>query len=254
MRKLAIALIPLLILSFIVGGIACDDDDEGTPTPTPVVTPTTDLEVADAADARDAALAYLRQHEPQNAPVSGITWREEDVTPPGLVGAATKEFTADEWTIRISYPVVLPENTVYEVVVSSATLGWHWKGNVKADGSVEVSIEASCDDFYDQAAISKEVAVAVGDSFTVTLCSNPSTSFQWWESAQISDNTVLQQTDHQFVMAHREPLPPPGTPGEEVWTFKALKEGSSTISVEYSQPWEGGEEGEWTFVLTVVVE
>jgi inhibitor of cysteine peptidase len=251
LKKLILVLAALLLVTLPTSAACGDDDDEGIPTPTPVITPAEDLEVADAADARNATLAYLREHEPQNAPVSSITWREEDVTHTGLVGAATKEFTADEWTIRISYPVVLPENTVYEVVISSATLGWHWKGNVKADGSVEVSIEASCDDFYDQAAISKEVEVAVGASFTVTLCSNPSTGFQWWESAQIGDNTVLQQTDHQFVMAHPEPPPPPGTPGEEVWTFKVLKEGTSTISVEYDRPWEGGKKAEWTFILTV---
>ncbi len=120
--------------------------------------------------------------------------------------------------------------------------------------SKQVSIEMSCDDFYKQAAISKEVEITVGDSFTVTLCSNPTTGFQWSETAQISDQTLLQQTDHQLVMPGPEPPPPPGTPGQEVWTFKALKEGKSTISMEYSRPWEGGEKGEWTFFLTVTVK
>jgi predicted secreted protein len=50
----------------------------------------------------------------------------------------------------------------------------------------------------------------------------------------------------------RGPPPPPGTPGQEVWTFNALKAGESTISLDYS--WLGGEKGEWTFVLNVVVE
>ena len=45
-----------------------------------------------------------------------------------------------------------------------------------------------------------------------------------------------------------------GTPGQEVWTFEALKKGSSTVSLEYDRPWEGGEKGEWTFELTVVVK
>jgi len=115
-------------------------------------------------------------------------------------------------------------------------------------------VNVSCDDFMADQHISKEVQVAVGDSFTVTLCSNPSTGFLWSESAQISDQTVLQQTDHKLVTPESEPPPPPGTPGQEVWTFKALKKGTSTISMEYSQPWEGGEKGEWTFVLTVVVK
>ncbi|GAJ15320.1 unnamed protein product [marine sediment metagenome] len=95
--------------------------------------------------------------------------------------------------------------------------------------------------------------VSVGDSFTVTLCSNPTTGFEW-ESAKISDQTVLQQVDHKFVGPESEPLPPPGTPGQEVWTFKALKKGTSTVSIDYSRPWEGGEKGEWTFALTVTVK
>lgn len=114
------------------------------------------------------------------------------------------------------------------------------------------SVEASCDDFMQQKDISKEVTVAVGDSFKVTLCSNATTGFQWSESAQISDTTVVQQTDHKFVSPETEGLV--GAPGKEVWTFKALKKGTSTISMEYGRPWEGGEKGEWTFDLTVVVE
>jgi len=94
------------------------------------------LAIENAADARDAALAYLRESEGENAPGPGIVWQEEDVTPPGWVGGVFKEFTSDDWTIEVSYPVVLPEDTVYEVVLTSIKLGWYWKGKVKADGSV----------------------------------------------------------------------------------------------------------------------
>jgi len=117
----------------------------------------------------------------------------------------------------------------------------------------QVSVEASCDDFMKLKHISKEVEVNPGESFTVTLCSNPTTGFQW-ESAKISDQAVLQQIEHRFVSPESEPPPPPGTPGQEIWTFKALKEGNSTISIEYSQPWEGGIKAEWTFALTVAVK
>ncbi|GAH66540.1 unnamed protein product [marine sediment metagenome] len=104
--------------------------------------------------------------------------------------------------------------------------------------------------------ISQEVEVAVDGSLTLTMYSNPTEGRQWSE-AQISDQAVLQQTDHKLVMPEVEGdmPPPPGTPGQEVWTFKALKEGKSTISMEYTHPWEGGEEEPMlTFVLTVVVK
>jgi len=117
----------------------------------------------------------------------------------------------------------------------------------------EVSIEVSWDDFMKEQHISKEVEVAVDGSLTLSMYSNPTEGRQWSE-AQISDQTVLQQTDHKLVMPKPEPPPPPGTPGEEVWTFKALKEGTTTISMEYTHPWEGGEkEPMLTFALTVTV-
>ena len=119
--------------------------------------------------------------------------------------------------------------------------------------SKQASIDFSCDDFMKDQHISGETEVSVDGSLTVTLCSNPTTGFQW-ESAQITDQTVLEQVDHKFVSPESEPPPPPGTPGQEVWTFKALKEGESTISIAYSRPWEGGEKGAWTFTLAVVVK
>ncbi len=103
------------------------------------------LEVRSAAEAVDVALTYLLEREPQNAPDPDIVWHEEDVTPKDeaghpVPGAVHREFTSDEWTITVSYAVLPLERTVYHVVVSSIKLGWHWKGDVKADGSlVEVS-------------------------------------------------------------------------------------------------------------------
>lgn len=96
--------------------------------------------VGDATEARDVALNHLRVHKDQDTPSEGAAWEEVDVTPPALIGAATKQFTYDSWIIRVSYPVVLPENTVYQATVLNTDLGWQWKGSVKADGTVtEVS-------------------------------------------------------------------------------------------------------------------
>ena len=93
-------------------------------------------EVKDAGDALDAALTYLREHEAQNAPGAGIEWQAEDVTPQEQEGVGIKEFTCDEWTVTVSYPVVPPENALYQVVVSSSKLGWHWKGTGEPVGSM----------------------------------------------------------------------------------------------------------------------
>jgi inhibitor of cysteine peptidase len=120
----------------------------------------------------------------------------------------------------------------------------------------QVWVEVSCDDFTEEQHISKQVEVNVGDSFTAILCSNPSTGFQWSETATISDQSVLEQTGHKLVPPEGKGggPPAPGTPGQEEWTFKALKKGTSTVSIKYSRPWEGGEKGVWTFNLTVAVK
>ena len=115
-------------------------------------------------------------------------------------------------------------------------------------------VEVTCDEFYDNHHINQILEVKAGETFEVKLCSNPTTGFQWSEEAQISVPAVLKQEDHKFIGPESEPPPPPGTPGQEIWTFQALKQGSSEISLEYSQPWEGGEKGEWTCTVNVVVK
>ncbi len=122
--KLYLVIVTLSLVALLVG--ACT----GQPGPTP------ELEVRDAAEARDTAISYLRAHVGENAPAADIEWDAENVTPPGLIGQGTTAFTSDEWTITVSYPVVPPENAVYEVVVSSIKLGWHWKGTIEPDANV----------------------------------------------------------------------------------------------------------------------
>lgn len=117
--------------------------------------------------------------------------------------------------------------------------------------SREASVELSCDDFMESTSIEEQVEVAADGTITVTLCSNATTGFEWTESASISDRVVVGQTSHEFT-------PPsgnvPGAAGEETWTFKALQKGTAEVSMEYSQPWDGGLKGEWTFTLEVTVK
>ena len=124
--------------------------------------------------------------------------------------------------------------------------------DVSRDESQVRSVDVSCDDFMSNQHISREAEVAVGDLFRVTLCSNQTTGFSWSELVQIGDETIVEQMGHEFVAPQNGQLV--GAAGQEVWTFKALKEGTTSISVEYSQPWEDGTKAEWTFELTVTVK
>lgn len=112
-------------------------------------------------------------------------------------------------------------------------------------------IEISCDDFMNNNHISKDVEVTTGSSFTLTLCSNPTTGFDW-EEAEIGDQTVLEEESREFVSPEAENIV--GGAGKVIWTFKALKKGTTEVSIDYSRPWEGGEKGHWTFEMTVVVK
>jgi predicted secreted protein len=86
----------------------------------------------------------------------------------------------------------------------------------------------------------------------VTLCSNPSTGFQWSENAEISDPAVLGQYRHEFLPNEGNGVV--GAAGSDVWKFRSLKKGTSGIHFEHSRPWEGGEKGEWTLELVVTVK
>jgi len=97
------------------------------------------------------------------------------------------------------------------------------------------TISISIDTFQNQPHIDAVMNAAVGEELTVTLGSNPTTGAQWSEDAEISDESVVRQTSHIFIGPGIEK--PPGTPGEEVWTFEALKKGTTTIFLEYSRPW-----------------
>ena len=115
----------------------------------------------------------------------------------------------------------------------------------------QASVELSCDDFTSNYPIKREVEVSAGGVVTVILCENRTTGFQWSETAQITDTAVIEQTAYKFTPAGSDLL---GAAGEGKWTLKALKKGTTKVSMEYSQDWAGGLKSEWTFELTVVVK
>jgi predicted secreted protein len=102
----------------------------------------------------------------------------------------------------------------------------------------------------DESFSGKKVEIAANGSLTITLESNATTGYSW-ELKQIGDTSILQKTDNKYEAPTSGLI---GAGGKEVWTFKALKAGTSTLSMEYSQPWTGGQKGAKSFTLTVVVK
>ena len=146
---------------------------------------------------------------------------------------------------------------LYWAMAMLVTLALVAAGCVKSNPHpAETTVDVTCDEFMARQHISREVEVPLNGQMVITLCSNPSTGFQWSETAQIVDQTIMEQLVHEFVSpeANGDKTPAPGTPGEQTWTFKAVGKGTTQVSMEYSRPWKGGEKGEWTFVLTVIVK
>ncbi len=79
--------------------------------------------------ARDTAIAYILQaHEEVGAPQVPTSWEMENLTP-GLLGASNLQYTADGWTVTVSYPVVL-EPTYTVDVDYSGEVCFQWTGTV----------------------------------------------------------------------------------------------------------------------------
>lgn len=97
----------------------------------------------------------------------------------------------------------------------------------------------------------KTISIHVNQELIVDLESNQTTGFKWL-LAEISDQTVLGKVSNVYNAP--EASAPVGAGGIERWTFKGLKKGTATLSMEYSQPWQGGEKVAEKFTLTIVVE
>ena len=119
-------------------------------------------------------------------------------------------------------------------------------------------ISVSCEEFQQleaPAIVSKEIELNTGDTVTIMLCSNPTTGFEW-EEAQISDSAVLELVERNYEPGEgaKQDPPVPGSGGTEVLTLQALDAGKSSLTMEYSRPWEGGQKANWTFALNVTVK
>jgi predicted secreted protein len=108
----------------------------------------------------------------------------------------------------------------------------------------------NCETFEDNFEQAAETTVATGEEITVTLCVLSNRGYHWTEEATIDNPAVVEQLSYEYV-PDRSPMG--GIPGKEVWVFRALEPGTTTISLEHTQPSGLNRQGVWTYQLTVTV-
>jgi predicted secreted protein len=69
----------------------------------------------------------------------------------------------------------------------------------------------------------------------------------------IGDPAVLEVGDRAYQAPDQGSLPIVGAAGGDVLTVRGLEPGTTTLSLRYGQPWEGGAQGEWTYSVEVTV-
>jgi len=141
MRSKLINLGLVLVMSALVVAGCAPATVEPTPVPTKPSADEDTVGPPDPVRARDAALAYLVKAYGERAPALDLTWQEERTTPEGMVGSSSFQYTADDWAISVSFPVVAPEAIIYQVTVTDGRAGFAWQGEVDARGQVKEMAE-----------------------------------------------------------------------------------------------------------------
>lgn len=119
------------------------------------------------------------------------------------------------------------------------------------DGVKGILMEVSCEEFTATPHIVRSIEITYPGSLVVSLCANPSTGYQWGD-VKIGNDSVISQTEHNYVSPEAAGVV--GASGKDVWSFNSISRGAATLTFEYSRPWEGGEQNEWTFELSVIVK
>ena len=114
------------------------------------------------------------------------------------------------------------------VLVSSAALGCSFQSRTPSPNK---TLQVSMDDVLHKDNITQNVTLGVGNTLTVKLGSNYSTPYRWQADARIGDSSIVRQSGHRYVQPTTDRM---GAPGTEVWTFDALKPGTTTVTTYYS--------------------
>lgn len=80
----------------------------------------------------------------------------------------------------------------------------------------------------------EQMEVKLDQEFTITLKSNPTTGYSW-KIETAPDEGVVRLVGSVFVGPQTRLV---GAGGSEIWTFKAVGRGRTTVRLKYIRPWE----------------
>lgn len=95
----------------------------------------------------------------------------------------------------------------------------------------------------------KTIEVSPGGTFTITLESNPTTGFSW--GIVSGEGGVIQLQGEPKFDSDSALI---GAGGVEVFTFKAIQPGETTLEMNYRRPWETDVEPLDTYTVTIIVK
>jgi inhibitor of cysteine peptidase len=98
-------------------------------------------------------------------------------------------------------------------------------------GGVILTMERSSAQYSETA---RDIQAKVGEGFTVRLEANETTGYTW-RGNESFDRSYLELTGSSY---HPDQPQRPGSGGEQVYHFKALKAGSTQIKLTYKRSWE----------------
>jgi len=103
---------------------------------------------------------------------------------------------------------------------------------------------------FDVAGGVEEIRVLAGKQFSITLAANRTTGYAWRLATPL-DPVMLKQISNDYHAADSGAL---GAPGEEVWTFESIVQGTVQLNFEYVRPFEKNAKPVKTAKYSVVIE
>jgi len=97
-----------------------------------------------------------------------------------------------------------------------------------------------------------QVELEQGQILVVTLESNPTTGYRW-EQVENQESILQQMGEAEFKQSDTGGPPLVGAGGWEIFRFKAISAGQTSLKLVYNRPWEEGVEPINTFSIEVVV-